>query len=121
MAKPPTPKELHEQISTLQQQQQLMMEQLSWMRLVLKMAGVDGPWVTPQIAAAATGRSRDRIMRDIETAEEWRTAKGKKWNMVYGVHYRNDQGIDASQATWKVHLLEYYEFTKVPPDQIKVA
>ncbi|MEP0911673.1 protein kinase [Leptolyngbya sp. GB1-A1] len=50
----------------------------------------------------------------------WRI-KGRKWNLVYGVHYRNDQGINSEQPTWKVHLGEYYEFTKIPPDQLKAG
>lgn len=121
MAKAPTPKDLHEEVAQLKQQLQLVNEQINWMRLVVKMAGVDGPWVSPQVAGIATGRSRFRVMADIETAEEWRTQRGKNWNMVYGVHYRNDQGQDSAVAAWKVHLIEYYEFTKIPPDQLRVA
>lgn len=117
-AKAPTYADLKEEIATLKQEQRVMLEQLSWMRMVLKMVGVDGPWVSPQVAGIATGRSRDRVMQDIEIAEMWRTQKGRNWNMVYGTHYRNDQGMDATQATWKVHLLEYGEFTKIPPDQL---
>ncbi len=112
--------ELAQTIETLKLEIQTQREELNWMRLVLKQAGVNGPWVSPQVAAFATGRSRDRVMQDIETAEAWRI-KGRKWNLVYGVHYRNDQGVDATQPSWKVHLSEYYEFTKIPPDQLKAS
>ena len=114
-------KELEQELANLKQQLQLLSEQVDWMKLVVKMAGVDGPWVSPQIVGAAIGRSSERIRQDIQTAEEWR-ARGKKWHLVYGVHYRNDQAVNASQATWKVHLPKYYEFVvAVPPDQLRVS
>lgn len=112
--------ELAQTIETMKLEIQSQREEINWMRLVLKQAGVDGPWVSPQVAAIATGRSRIRVMQDIEAAEAWRI-KGRKWNLVYGVHYRNDQGINSEQPTWKVHLGEYYEFTKIPPDQLKAG
>lgn len=114
-------KNLEAEVKNLKEQQRLMREQLEWLKLLLQVQGVNGPWVSPQVAATAIGRSRDRIILDIQTAEEWRTMLGKSWNLVYGKHYRNDQGMDAKQATWKVNLLEYYEFTLIPPDQLKVA
>lgn len=112
--------EMERAIAQLKEQQKLLAEQVEWMRLCLKMVGVEGPWVSPQVAGMATGRSRDRVLADIQMAEEWR-CHGRKWHLTYGKHYRNDQTPTATQPTWKVHLLEYAEFCKVPPDQIRVA
>lgn len=119
MNKTLTVTELQKKLDALEQNNQIVVQELKWMKLVLKMVGVDGVWVSPEVAATAVGRSRDRVMGDIETAERWRHVKGKNWNLVYGVHYRNDQRQDSKQASWKVNLTEYYEFTKIPPDQLK--
>lgn len=114
-------KNLQAEVNELRAEQLSMREQLEWMRLLLKVQGVEGPWVSPAVAGQATGRSRDRVLQDIAIAEEWRNLHGKNWDLVYGKHYRNDQSPDARQATWKVNLLEYAEFTRIPPDQLRVA
>ena len=109
---------IRRELTQLQQQQKMLEEQVNWMRSVIQSAGFDGPWVSPTLAGLATGRSCDRVMSDIKTAEQWRTERGKPWNLVYGEHYRNDQSSDSYKATWKVNVAKYAEFTKIPPDQL---
>lgn len=113
--------ELEKQLAELKQQHQLVNEQLEWLRMVVRMVGIDGPWVTPQVAGKLLGRSRERVMADINLAETLRTNNRQQTDFIYGTHYRNDQTHDSGQPTWKVHLLKYAEYTTIPPDQIKVA
>jgi hypothetical protein len=81
------------------------------------MFGVSGVWMSPQKASAFLGWSRDRIVDEIRLAERCR-ALGHNWHVQYGVHYRNDQSAEASEATWKVNVQEFYKLTQIPPDQI---
>lgn len=91
------------------------------MRMIVGTVGIDGPWVSPAIAGTVFGRSRERVMADINLAEQLRNGKKQQVNFIYGVHYRNDQTHDSGQPTWKVNLLKYSEYTRIPPDQIRVA
>lgn len=112
--------DLEKQLNELRREHLAVQEQVRWMVLLLRQIGADGGWVSPQMAGIATGRSADRVKDDIYAAEKLRF-QGKKSDLVYGEHYRNDQTPNSSQPTWKVHLLSYLEYTKIPPDQIKVA
>jgi hypothetical protein len=81
------------------------------------MFGVSGIWMSPQKASAFIGWSRDRIVDEIKLAERCR-ALGHTWHVQYGVHYRNDQTAQATEATWKVNVQEFFGLTQIPPDQI---
>lgn len=106
-------------LSELERRVEEQSSQLRWMALIIRAAGVNGPWVLPRLAGAVTGRSYDRVMADIDTAEHWRCVKRRQWNMIYGIHYRDDRSPTAKQPTWKINLPEYIEFIKIPPEQLK--
>lgn len=97
---------------------QLEVEQ-QWVRQVLEVQGIKGPWLSPTKAALLIGVSRDRIMDEIKATEVLRT-RGKKGDLIYGVHYRNIANIhdpDVETSTWQVHLVKLIEIMAIPPEQ----
>lgn len=77
-------------------------QQIQWMRRILEVHGVSGPWLSPQKAADLLGVSRSLIVERIKSAES-----GRANGLTYGEHYRNIAAQDASEPTWQVHLLNF--------------
>lgn len=92
---------------------------LKWVQRVLEAYGIRGVWFSPAKAAALLGISRDRIMTEIDNAEEMR-ALNKRGDLIYGTHYRNIQDPNSENATWQVHVIKFEEMLAIPPDQRKV-
>lgn len=95
---------------------------VEWMRSLLEAQGVNGPWLTPNEAAAILGISRDRIMDEIDAAEYARINR-KKSDLTYGEHYFNAQNphdTKIQRPTWKVHLQKFGAVLKLPPDQRRI-
>lgn len=102
-------------ISQLETEQQ-------WMRQVLEVQGIKGPWLSPAKAALLIGVSRDRVMDEIHASESLR-AKGKKGDITYGIHYRDIINIhdrEVESSTWQVHIVRFAEIMAIPPNQRKV-
>lgn len=106
---PPSLSDLHAKL-------QLLETNLQYLNRSLRAYGLPiGLWLSPSKAAIVLGISGDRIKREIQRAEQQR-ATGKKGDLVYGKHYRNDQDPEAIDPTWKVNIIEFSEFLKIPPD-----
>ena len=106
-------------LTVLRQELETVLAEQKWMREILALQGVVGPWLTPNETARVTGRGRDAIMRDINTAEEKRALE-QKWPLKYAVGYRNDGDPSKGNNTWKINLPEYQKFIAIPPDQLGV-
>lgn len=111
---------LAERLNQLEQKYSLLEAERDFLRSILRTFGIEGHWLSPAKAAILIGSSRDRIMSDIETAELLRM-QGKKSDLEYGVHYRNDRATTSDQPTWKVNILEYPKVFKIPPEQRRVG
>lgn len=91
---------------------------VDWMEQILKANGVEGPWLTPPRAAPILGVSRDKILAEIKNAE-YRRANRKPSDLTYGTHYRNVADPGAEVPAWQVHITEFAEFLKIPPEERK--
>lgn len=111
---------LQQQVELLAQQQAQTNERVTWIERVFEAYGVKGLWLSPAKAALLLGISRDRIMAEIERAEDMR-ALGKRGDLVYGKHYRNIQELGAEQPTWQVHVAKFDQVLSIPPDQRKIG
>ncbi|MBE9178748.1 hypothetical protein IQ268_09265 [Oculatella sp. LEGE 06141] len=116
MAKSLTIADLQQEMAQLKAEMLSMREQLSWMSRIFSAYGIRGPWLTPPKAAPLLGLSHDRIIDEIDRAETLRML-GKQGDLVYGTHYRDDRSTESSSASWKVHVANFDEFLKTPPDQ----
>lgn len=109
----PTTTELLKRIEALE-------TELQWMRQMLELCGIRGPWFSPQKTSALLGISRSRVMLEIEMAEK-RRALNKPSDAVYGVHYRNIQHpTESIHATWQVNIFEFDKLLSIPPDARKL-
>jgi len=104
--------DLSKRVEILEAQQQ-------WVNQVLGTYGIRGSWLSPAKAAELLGISRDRIMAEIDRAENMR-ALGKRGDLIYGVQYRNIQDPEVEQPTWQVHVIEFGYVLTIPPDQRKI-
>jgi hypothetical protein len=101
----------------LQDRLNLMEARLLWFETIFKsLIGVSGPWLSPAKAGVLLGVSRDRIMDEINLAEQ-RRASAKQWDVVYGTHYRTIQGLDSEAPTWQVNVQAFETILNCPPDQ----
>ena len=112
--------ELQTQIESLQLRQAQLEERQRWVERVFETYGIKGLWLSPGKAAPLLGVSRDRIMTEIDRAEQMRIA-GKAGDAVYGTHYRNIQDPDVGQPTWQIHVANFDAVLVIPPDQRKVS
>lgn len=102
---------------TLEQRLKTLEAEHAWIRQMLEAFGLEGPWLSPAKAATALGLSRDRIMDEIELAEQYRI-KNKRGDVVYGRHYRNIQNpLTSVKAAWQVNVVEFQKVLEIPPDE----
>jgi|GEM_PF-849605 len=95
-------------------------ETIAWMRQVLATQQIDGPWVSPDVAATLLCVSRHRVMNEIQSAEVQR-ANRQSGDLAYGQHYRNVQDPIASRPTWQVNFVEFKKILDIPPDRRKFS
>lgn len=91
-----------------------------WVERIFEAYGVRGLWLSPGQAAPLLGISRDRIMTEIDRAEQ-RRISGGRGDLTYGIHYRNIQDPDAGKAAWQVHVAKFDEVLVIPPDRRRVG
>jgi len=95
-------------------------ERLSWLETLIKTFGLPvGRWLPPTEAAKIIGCQRDKVVAEIEAAEEIRL-KGGKPDLVYGVHYKNIARVNSSRDYWVVNAIEFGKvFGGTPPEKRK--
>ena len=94
--------------------------QQKWVSRVLEAYGIRGVWLSPAKAAALLGVGRDRIIAEIERAEQARVLK-RPSDRRYGQDYRNVQDpADSEKPTWKVNITGFDRILAIPPDERKV-
>lgn len=120
MAKPLTIADLLAEIELLKLKHAQLEERQRWVERVFETYGIKGLWLSPAKAAPLLGISRDRIMGEIERAEQLRAAN-KSCDLTYGLHYRNIQDPDVSLATWQVHVANFDQILSIPPEQRQVG
>jgi hypothetical protein len=109
--------DLHKELQHLQTRSNVLEAELEWFKKIFKsLVGVSGPWLSPAKAGALLGVSRDRIMDEINLAEQMR-ASAKRWDVVYGTHYRTIQGLDSEAPTWQINVQAFEQILNCPPDQ----
>lgn len=92
---------------------------VEWIRQLLEVQGVSGPWLTPNEAAPILGVSGDRIKDEIEAAEYARI-NSKKSDLIYGEHYFNAQNphdTRIQRPSWKIHFQKFGTVIKRPTEQ----
>lgn len=120
MAKSLTLADLLAEIEALKLKYAQIEERQRWVERVFETYGIKGLWLSPAKAAPLLGISRDRIMTEIERAEQLRVTQ-KPCDLSYGTHYRNIQDPDVGQATWQVHVANFDQILAIPPEQRKVG
>jgi hypothetical protein len=109
--------ELDKKLQQSQARIDLLDARLDWFEKIFKsLVGVSGPWLSPAKAGTLLGISRDRIMDEINLAEQMR-ASSKRWDVVYGTHYRTIQGLDSEAPTWQINVQAFEQILNCPPDQ----
>lgn len=94
--------------------------QHKWVARVLEAYGIRGVWLSPAKAAPLLGVGRDRIVAEIERAEQAR-ALGQPSDLRYGHDYRNIQDPALSEkATWQVNVTGFDRVLAIPPDERKI-
>lgn len=109
--------DLHKELQQVKTHNQTIEARLAWFEKIFKsLVGVSGPWLSPAKAGALLGVSRDRIMDEINLAEQMRASK-KRWDVAYGTHYRTIQGLDSEAPTWQINVQAFEQILNCPPDQ----
>jgi|SRR5579885_2574366 len=109
--------DLHKELQESQTRLNVLEAELEWFKRMFKsLVGVSGPWLSPAKAGALLGVSRDRIMDEINLAEQMR-ASNKRWDVVYGTHYRTIQGLESEAPTWQINVQAFEQILNCPPDQ----
>lgn len=94
--------------------------EVSWMRSLFQALGINGPWVTLQVASAALNLSVDILRKECDRAENKRACK-ERCDLQYGVHYRIDNDPHdpnpPQRRNFKVHLQNFQQVILKPADQ----
>ncbi|MDA0267517.1 MAG: hypothetical protein O2890_04230 [Cyanobacteria bacterium] len=91
-----------------------------WMNRVLESYGIRGTWLSPAKAAPLLGVGRDRIVAEVERAEQARVL-GQPSDLRYGHDYRNVQDPALSEKpTWQINVTGFDRVLAIPPDERKV-
>jgi hypothetical protein len=84
-------------------------------KLLEAVTGVHGPWLTPNQATKVLPIGRDRILVEIQAAEQKRGAR-KTPDLVYGVHYFNTSD-SGERPSWKIHCTEFWAIVQKPAEE----
>lgn len=109
--------DLHKELQQSQTRLNVLEAELDWFKRMFKsLVGVSGPWLSPAKAGVLLNVSRDRIMDEVELAEQMR-ASGKRWDVLYGTHYRSIQSLESESPTWQINVQAFEAIVNCPPDQ----
>jgi hypothetical protein len=85
------------------------------LKLIEAATGISGPWLTPAQAAKILPIGRDRILAEIQTAEQKRGAR-KTPDLAYGQHYFNTSDA-GDRPSWKIHCTEFWAIVRKPAEE----
>lgn len=91
--------------------------QVSHLTKIFEACGLPiSPWLTPAEAAKILGISRDRLITEIQQAEQARLRR-QKYPFTYGKHYRNIADANGHRPTWQLNLGQAELYFRLPPEQ----
>jgi hypothetical protein len=104
----------------IEQKLEALQAQMSQVQLLLNAVGINGPWVTLQVASAALALPVSRLRDECDRAEDKR-AKKEKCDLIYGTHYRIDNDPHdpepPQRRTFKVHLQNFQRVILKPANE----
>jgi hypothetical protein len=86
-------------------------------KLLEAATGISGPWLTPAQAAKILPIGRDRILSEIQAAEQKRSAR-QTADLMYGIHYFNTSDA-GDRHSWKIHCTEFWAIVQKPAEERK--
>jgi crotonobetainyl-CoA:carnitine CoA-transferase CaiB-like acyl-CoA transferase len=90
--------------------------QVSHLTRIVEACGLPiSPWLTPAEAAKILGISRDRLITEIQQAEQARLGRSK-YPFIYGKHYRNIADANGNRPTWQINLAQAEQYFRLPPE-----
>jgi hypothetical protein len=92
-----------------------VMELEARVRLIEAVTGINGPWLSPAQAAKILPISRDRILSEIQAAEQKRGAR-KTSDLIYGEHYFNTSD-SGERPSWKIHCTKFWAIVRKPAEE----
>jgi len=100
-------------------EQKQLIKDVAWLKAIVQTTiGVNGPWMTPNQAAACLCVGATWLLEEIKLAEQLRAIQAKP-HLKFGLHYRDDQSSKANQSTWKINVTAMQEFLSKPPSERK--
>ena len=91
--------------------------QVSHLTKIFEACGLPiSPWLSPAESAKILGLSRDRLIAEIQLAEQARLGR-RKHPFIYGKHYRNIADANGNRPTWQLNPGQAEHYFRLPPEQ----